>query len=118
VGKSRWTLSKKVKLLVDSILSFSFFPVRLISILGLLLGVGALLYGFTILVLKLLGSYNPSGWTAMMLVVLFVSSFQMIALGVLGEYVWRSLDAARQRPLYIVDATLPAAPAPPRAAQA
>ena len=66
------------------------------------------------MVLKLLGSYNPSGWTAMMMVVLFVSSFQMIALGVLGEYVWRGLDAARQRPLYIVDAALPAtAPEPP-----
>lgn len=103
IGTSRWTLSKKIKLLVDSILSFSFFPVRLISMLGLLLGSGALLYALVILVLKLLGSYNPSGWTAMMLVVLFVSSFQMIALGVIGEYVWRGLDAARTRPLYIVD---------------
>jgi dolichol-phosphate mannosyltransferase len=38
-----------------------------------------------------------------MLVLLFVSSFQMIALGIIGEYVWRGLDASRKRPLYVVD---------------
>ncbi|UYZ57460.1 glycosyltransferase family 2 protein [Hymenobacter latericus] len=107
IGKSRWTLSKKVKLLVDSILSFSFFPIRLISVLGFLLGFGALLYALVVLALKLIGIHNPSGWTALMLVVLFVSSFQMIALGVIGEYVWRGLDAARSRPLYVVDQVLP-----------
>ena len=102
IGKSRWTLSKKVKLFIDSILAFSFFPVRAISVLGLGLGATALFYGLYIILLKLFSPQGPPGWTALMVVVLFVSAFQMIALGVIGEYVWRGLDAARGRPLYVV----------------
>lgn len=102
IGKSRWTLSKKVKLLVDSLVAFSFFPIRAISVLGLGLGVVALLYGIYIIGLHLFGATEPAGWSALMVVLLFVSAFQMIALGVIGEYVWRGLDAARKRPLYVV----------------
>ena len=102
IGKSRWTLQKKVKLLIDSLLSFSYFPIRAISVLGLGLGLVALLYGLYIIGLKFFGGGEPAGWTALMVVVLFVAAFQMIALGVIGEYVWRGLDAARHRPLYVV----------------
>lgn len=102
IGKSRWTLQKKVKLFIDSILSFSFFPIRLISAGGLILGGIALLYGTYLVVLKALGGSTPAGWTTLMLAVLFVAAFQMVALGIIGEYVWRGLDAARNRPLYVV----------------
>ncbi|RAK65772.1 glycosyltransferase family 2 protein [Hymenobacter edaphi] len=102
IGTSRWTLSKKIKLLIDSLLSFSYFPVRAISAVGLGLGLVALLYGLYIIGLRLVGPDEPQGWTTLMVVVLFVSAFQMVALGVIGEYVWRGLDAARQRPLYVV----------------
>jgi glycosyltransferase involved in cell wall biosynthesis len=102
IGKSRWTLSKKVKLLVDSLLAFSFVPVRAISVLGLSLGAIALLFGLYVIALKIASPNEPAGWTTLMVVLLFVSAFQMIALGVIGEYVWRGLDAARQRPLYVV----------------
>ena len=112
IGKSRWTLQKKIKLLIDSLLSFSFFPIRAISGLGLGLGLVALLYGVYIIGLKLLGSSEPEGWTALMVVVLFVAAFQMIALGVIGEYVWRGLDAARKRPMYVVKQVNEPAPSP------
>ena len=102
IGKSRWTLNKKIKLLIDSLLAFSFVPIRAISVLGLGLGAVALGYGLYIIGLKFFGPAEPAGWTALMVVLLFVSAFQMIALGVIGEYVWRGLDAARQRPLYVV----------------
>ena len=102
IGHSRWTFTRKVKLLLDSVLSFSYFPIRAISGLGLLLGAVAMLYGFYLIGLKLLGGNEPEGWTALMVVFLFVSAFQMVALGVIGEYVWRGLDAARNRPLYVV----------------
>ena len=102
IGKSRWTLQKKVKLFIDSLLSFSYFPIRAISVLGMVLGLVAILYGFYIIALKVFGGNEPEGWTALMVVVLFVAAFQMIALGVIGEYVWRGLDAARHRPMYVV----------------
>ncbi|MDQ2769793.1 MAG: glycosyltransferase, partial [Bacteroidota bacterium] len=66
------------------------------------LGLVALLYGLYIIGLKIVSPSEPAGWTTLMVVLLFVSAFQMIALGVIGEYVWRALDAARQRPLYVV----------------
>jgi len=103
IGKSRWTMKKKIKLLVDSLLAFSFVPIRAISVLGLSLGAVALFYGFYVIALKIASPNEPAGWTTLMVVLLFVSAFQMIALGVIGEYVWRGLDAARQRPLYVVD---------------
>ena len=103
IGKSRWTLSKKIKLFIDSFIAFSFLPVRLISISGMVLGIGAFLYALFIIYEKLTGQIQVEGWSAMMIVFLFVSAFQMIALGIIGEYVWRTLDASRNRPLYVVD---------------
>ena len=51
----------------------------------------------------LAGKSQPEGWTSLMVVILFVSAFQMIGLGIIGEYVWRNLEASRQRPVYVVD---------------
>lgn len=106
IGTSRWTLKKKIKLFIDSILAFSYFPIRAISVIGILLGLGAFAYGLYILILRLMGNIAVEGWTALMVVLLFVSSFQMVALGILGEYIWRGLDASRKRPLYIVEETI------------
>jgi dolichol-phosphate mannosyltransferase len=103
IGKSRWTLKKKVKLFVDSFVSFSFLPIRAITTLGFLLGFLALFYGLFVAFAKVSGLIQLSGWSSMMIVVLFVSSFQMISIGVLGEYLWRTLDASRNRPNYLID---------------
>jgi polyisoprenyl-phosphate glycosyltransferase len=103
IGKSRWTMSKKIKMFIDSFIAFSFFPIRAISVLGLLLGIIALIYGFVIIIARITGWIQVEGWTTMMVVLLFVSAFQMIALGIIGEYVWRVLDAVRKRPNYIVE---------------
>lgn len=104
IGHSRWTLSKKVKLFLDSFLAFSFFPIRAISAVGITLGGIALIYGIYLVALRLSGVQEPAGWTMLMVVLLFVSAFQMMALGIIGEYVWRGLDVARHRPLYVVKA--------------
>ena len=112
IGKSRWTLSKKIKLLIDSLLAFSFVPIRAISAMGLGLGMVALIYGLYIIGLRLINPREPEGWTTLMVVMLFVAAFQMIALGIIGEYVWRGLDAARNRPMYVVREVLEPAASP------
>jgi glycosyltransferase involved in cell wall biosynthesis len=103
VGKSRWTLKKKIKLFIDSFISFSYAPLKFISITGITLGLIAFIYSLVIIILKFSGSIEPTGWSSMMVVILFVSSFQMIGLGIIGEYVWRNLEASRNRPIYVVD---------------
>lgn len=105
IGKSRWTLKKKIKLFVDSFVSFSYFPLRFISVSGLFMGMIALVYALYILYARVTGHIEVEGWSTLMIVILFVSSFQMISLGIVGEYLWRSLDAARNRPSYIVEET-------------
>jgi polyisoprenyl-phosphate glycosyltransferase len=103
VGKSRWTLAKKIKLFIDSFVSFSFFPIRAISVTGLIMGFVSLVYAACILFFKMSGYIEVEGWSTVMIVLLLVSSFQMIALGIIGEYVWRALDASRNRPNYVVE---------------
>jgi dolichol-phosphate mannosyltransferase len=103
VGKSRWTLKKKINLFIDSFVSFSYAPLRLITVMGLLCGIITLSYAAFIVVARLSGWIQVEGFTAMMLVFLLVGSFQMIALGIIGEYLWRTLEASRKRPPYVVD---------------
>lgn len=106
IGVSRWTLAKKVKLLIDSFIAFSFFPIRAISFLGLILGLGAFGYGGFVVLARMFG-WIPyvQGWSSLMVVFVLVSAFQMMALGIIGEYVWRALDASRKRPNFVVDRT-------------
>lgn len=103
IGKSRWTLQKKVKLFIDSFVSFSYAPLRLITIIGLLLGMVSFTYALFVITARLSGLIEVEGWTSMMVVFLLISSFQMIAIGIIGEYLWRNLEASRQRPPYIID---------------
>ncbi len=103
VGKSRWTLQKKIKLFIDSFISFSYAPLKFISIVGIGLGLCAFLYSLFIIVMRLTGHIDAGGWSSLMVVILFVSSFQMIGLGIIGEYVWRNLEASRNRPVYVID---------------
>lgn len=106
IGKSRWTLKKKIKLFIDSFVSFSYVPLRMITIGGIVLGICALAYGIFVIVAKLTGLISLQGWTTMMVVFLFVSAFQMLGIGIIGEYLWRTLEAARKRPPYVVDEVL------------
>ena len=103
VGKSRWTLSKKVKLVADSILSFSYAPLRLMMGAGFLFDLVAVVI-FVVTMIEYFTTGTPiAGWPSLMCVLLFGFGIIMLMLGIIGEYVWRALDASRNRPPYIVD---------------
>lgn len=108
VGKSRWTLSKKVKLVMDSVMSFSYFPLRFMSGLGIIFNILAVIMLAGVLVEKFTKGTPIDGWASLMCVILCASGIIMLMLGILGEYIWRTLDAARTRPPYIVDELLEA----------
>ncbi len=105
-GKSRWTLAKKIKLFVDTFVSFSLTPIRILSVLGVLVAVFSFVYGAVILFSYFLGGIIVQGWAPIMLVVTFSAGLQMFMLGVLGEYLWRTLDEVRRRPPYVIDEIL------------
>lgn len=102
-GNSRWTLAKKVKLFVDTFVSFSYFPIRLFSFLGIIYAVLSFTYGLIIFVSWLTFGIPVQGWVPMMLVLTFTAGLQMTLLGILGEYLWRTLDESRGRPFYVID---------------
>ena len=102
-GKSRWTLSKKIKLFVDSILAFSYFPIRFISTMGILTFFGTIIWLLYILYAKFFIGIEVEGWTTLMITNLFFYGLILLTLGIIGEYLWRAFDAARQRPSYIVE---------------
>ena len=103
VGESRWTMSKKIKLIVDSMMSFSYFPIHFMTVLGGLVSLFAFLMGIYIITSKLIVGEPVLGWTSLMAVLLFSTGLILLMLGVLGEYIWRALDASRNRPPYLID---------------
>lgn len=103
IGKSRWTFSKKFKLVIDSMVSFSFFPIRFMSVVGIVFSVIAVVWTIVAIIGRLTNSIAVEGWTTLLIVLLFSSGLILLTLGVLGEYIWRTLDAARSRPVYIID---------------
>ena len=102
-GKSRWTLSKKIKLVLDSLVSFSPAPIRFVEMLGVLFAIVSALWGIVLIAFRLSGVNEVAGWTTLMVVVLFSSGMIMLSLGILGEYIWRTLDVAQNRPVYFVE---------------
>lgn len=102
-GRSGWNLEKKVKLVVDSITSFTYLPIRLMSYLGMLVAVLGFAYA-AFVVFNAVAGRPTAGWSSLMVVVLMVGGIQMLMMGILGEYLWRALDEARQRPRYVLEA--------------
>jgi dolichol-phosphate mannosyltransferase len=100
-GRSGWTLAKKLKLVVDSIVGFSDFPIWWLTYAG----VAALVVAPVPAVVAVV-AYSGLNAALLLLAALIIGLFgcHLIALGILGHYVWRGLDAARKRPLYSIEA--------------
>jgi dolichol-phosphate mannosyltransferase len=107
---SRWTLPRKVQHALNTILSFSDVPIRALSMTGACVAIGGLLYAaFNLVRFTFIGP-SVSGWPSLMTAVLVMGGLNLLALGLLGEYVWRILDESRRRPLYQIEDTLGLAP--------
>ena len=102
-GKGRWTLAKKFKLAADSVLSFSYLPIRMMTWLGVVFDILALIMIIDVMVEYFTVGVPVRGWSALTCIVLFTAGCIMFMLGILGEYVWRTLDASRNRPPFIID---------------
>jgi dolichol-phosphate mannosyltransferase len=110
-GASGWSLEKKLKLVVDSVTSFTYLPIRVMSYVGIVLALLGFAYAALVATRALLG-YGVQGWASLMVVVLVIGGAQMIMMGILGEYLWRALDESRRRPRFIIEAVTPEADRP------
>jgi len=101
-GERKYTLWQSAKLAVDGITSFSHFPLRLVTNLGLVVSLAGFLYGAIIIILGLFFGRVVPGWTTLMAAVIFLGGVQLIVVGVVGEYIGRIYVEVQQRPLYLI----------------
>lgn len=113
-GQSQWNYRRLWNFAVDGITSFSAVPLKVATWLGLAIAALAFAYGAFVFVKALLWGDPVRGYPTLMLVILLLGGVQLLALGVIGEYLGRLFIESKQRPLYFVQAEYP--PAPARAA--
>ena len=106
IGKSSWSFAKKFKLFMDSIISFSFVPVRFMSMVGLITLIGTVAYSIYLIISRLVGRTPYQGYTTLTVLILFFSGLVMFTLGILGEYIWRILENTRKRPVAVIAETM------------
>ena len=104
-GETKYPLSKMINLAVDGITSFSIKPIKLVRSLGVLLTVLSVVAAIVFFVLFLC-QVPVSGWVAVLLALFFMGGIQLIALGVIGEYVGKTYVESKHRPRYIVERNL------------
>lgn len=102
VGNSKMNLIKLFGLAVDGITSFSVAPLRLASVLGLIISSVAFVYLLFIIVKTLLFGDPVAGYPSMISVILFIGGIQLVVLGIIGEYIGRIFYEAKGRPDYLV----------------
>jgi dolichol-phosphate mannosyltransferase len=110
-GASKWTLRKKVRLALDSLVGFSTLPLKAATGLGFLYAVCGFVYAALLVINRttgglLFGAVPLSGWSALMVVLLISSGTVMLILGVFGEYLWRALEEVRGRPRFLIEDTI------------
>ena|SRR5256885_2118418 len=102
-GKSRWNFWKRLKLFIDAILGFSIVPIRMISLVGLVVSMLSFGYGTLILINTLIGKSAVPGFATIVALTSFLLGLVIVMLGVIGEYLWRIFDETNKRPEAVID---------------
>lgn len=102
-GKSKWTFSKKIKLFIDCFVSYSYMPIRLVSSVGIIIFIIGVILGIVTIINKFVNPDVQSGYSTIACILALGFGVTNISLGIIAEYLWRTLDASRNRPVFIVD---------------
>jgi hypothetical protein len=101
-GQSGWTFGRKLRYALDSVFSFTDLPIRVLLLLGVIGIVFAVVAGATVFIAWSSGRVPVLGYTPLMLVITFFGGLTALGLGIVGQYLWLSLQNARNRPNFIV----------------
>ena len=102
-GTTKWSMSKLLSFAMDGITSFSYVPLKFATWIGTGVAFFAFLFGLKVIIKALLFGGDPQGYPTMMVVILFLGGIQLMALGIIGEYLGRLFEENKQRPLYLID---------------
>ena len=101
-GTSGWTFRRKVRLLFDSVYAFTDLPIILLQIIGFAGTIFSFFIGAMVFTAWLVGWIKQPGYTRIMIAIAFSTSALLLALGVVGSYVWRTYENSKNRPLELV----------------
>ena len=103
-GVSSWTFTKKLKLMIDCFVTFSFLPIRAISTIGVIMAALGFIWAIVIVIIKVFGLFELSaGWPTLLSVILIGFGITNLSLGIISEYLVRIMQSARNTPVFIVD---------------
>jgi polyisoprenyl-phosphate glycosyltransferase len=105
-GQSKWSAGRLLELALDGVLSFSTLPLRLWSIVGVLLSGLSVSYGAAVVIRTLWRGADVPGYPSIFVAITFFSGIQLISLGVIGEYLGRVFDEVKRRPLFLIAETI------------
>lgn len=101
-GNSKWNFKSRIRLAKDWIMGFSALPLKFITYLGLTIASVGFTYSILIIILYFFKKTTP-GWAETVIIILILGGIQLTMIGVLGEYLWRTLDESRSRPNYFIN---------------
>ena len=102
-GKTKYSLKKMISLAFDGITSFSTAPLQMATLLGLIVSAFSFLYFLYVIYIRLFTTQALTGWTSVIMSVLFLGGVQLISIGILGEYISKIFYEVKRRPRFIID---------------
>jgi polyisoprenyl-phosphate glycosyltransferase len=101
-GQPKYTLTRLTFLALDGLVSFSYIPLRMITLLGISVSIISILLAIFYIIKKLTYGLNPPGFATTVVAIFFLAGIQLITIGVIGEYVGRIFEEVKRRPLYVI----------------
>ena len=101
-GRSAWSFGRKFRYLLDSTFAFSDLPLRLLWVSGILGVTLSIVLGSIVAIARIVGNIDVPGYAATILVVMFFGGLNSLGIGLLGEYLWRTFENTKGRPLFVV----------------
>ncbi len=105
-GKTKWSFRKLTNYAIDGIIGFSTRPLRLATYLGTLTAIAALLYLIVVVLQKLIVGIDVPGYATIIVLILLLGGMQLFCIGIIGEYVGRTFEQSKKRPIYLTKETL------------
>lgn len=100
-GKTKWSFGKLMNYAVDGIIGYSTTPLRISTFLGMITAVASLIYLIAVIIQKLVSGIDIPGYATIIVLILFLGGMQLFCLGIIGEYVGRTFEQSKKRPIYI-----------------
>ena len=105
-GTTKWNFRKLMNYAIDGIIGYSTAPLRLATYLGGLSGLAAVIYLIVVVLQKLIAGINVPGYATIIVLILFFGSMELFCIGIIGEYVGRTFEQSKNRPIYIAKEVL------------